>query len=222
MNNHELLVRSRKVIDEVMNSELKSHINKSLNPPSPFRGSGKIKLIILGQDPTVHDPEHRKKLKTVLLLDQPGRLRNYALSICKGLGIDLDENVYATNLLKNFFQEPPDKRRTLDPEFFGKAAAYWIPLLKEEIAEFENAPLLPLGEPVLNSLVKGPKHTLIRNFWGYEGPGHYGRNFGYIKPAENVLSRLIFPFPHLPGLSHPIYRQQMAGYLRFMKMHLIS
>ena len=49
----------------------------SLTPPDPFRGRGKIKLIILGQDPTVQDPEYKKKIKVTLLLNQPGGLWRY-------------------------------------------------------------------------------------------------------------------------------------------------
>ena len=128
--------------------------------------------------------------------------------------------IYDTNLLKNFFTVPPDTMRKKDPEFFQKAADYWIPLLKEEIEEFENVPVLPLGEPVLNCLTKSPDRVLIRNYWGYEGPAQYGQNFGYIKPTENVLSRVVFPFPHLPGLRHRFYRQQMDGYLAFMKEYI--
>ena len=220
MDNHELSFQTRKVINQLASSEIGSYINTSLTPPDPFRGRGTIRLIILGQDPTVRDPEQRRKLKTVLLLDQPGRLRTYVQSACKALDIELDGNVYATNLLKNFFRDPPDTMRKKDPQFFEKAAAYWIPLLKDEIKEFENVPILPLGESVLNSLTNAPDKVLIRNYWGYEGPGQYGRNFGYLERTENLLSRVVFPFPHLPGLSHKFYRQQMNGYLGFMKKHI--
>ena len=134
--------------------------------------------------------------------------------------LDVDENIYATNLLKNFFTIPPDSMREKDPQFFQKAADYWIPLLKEEIKEFEKVPILPLGEPVLNCLVESPDWVLIRNYWGYEGPAQYGQNFGYIKQTENILSRIIFPFPHIPALTHKFYRQQMNGYLAFMKKHI--
>lgn len=174
MNNHELSIQTRRVIHKLAPSEISSYIDASLAPPEPFRGEGKIRLIILGQDPTVRDPEHRKKLKTVLLLDQPGRLRRYVQNVCKGLNIDLGENVYATNLLKNFFTVRPDIMRKKDPQFFGKAAGYWIPLLKEEIEEFENVPVLTLGEPVLNSLTNSPDRALIRYYWGFEAPGKYG------------------------------------------------
>jgi hypothetical protein len=137
------------------------------------------------------------------------------------LDIDLDENIYATNLLKNFFTRPADRINKEDPQFYQKAADYWIPLLGEEIEEFENVPILPLGEPVLNCLTTSSDWVLIRNYWGYEGPGQYGRNFGYMKPEENVLGRVVFPFPHLPGLSHKIYGgHQMDGYLAFMKRYI--
>lgn len=96
----------RKVIDKLKRSEISSYIDTSLTPPDPFRGSGKIRLIILGQDPTVQDPEYRKKIKVTLLLNQPGGLRTYLEKVCKVLDIDLDENIYATNLLKNFFTVP--------------------------------------------------------------------------------------------------------------------
>lgn len=210
----------RKVIDKLKRSEISSYIDTSLTPPDPFRGRGKIRLIVLGQDPTVQNPEYRKKIKVTLLLNQPGGLRTYLEKVCKALDIDLDENIYATNLLKNFFTVPPDTLRKKDPQFFRKAADHWIPLLKEEIKEFENVPILPLGEPVLNCLTISPDWVLIRNYWGYEGPAQYGQNFGYIKPSGNELSRVVFPFPHIPGLRHKFYRQQINGYLAFMKEHI--
>jgi len=203
-------------------SEIVPYIDASLTPPIPFRGKGKIKLIILGQDPTVHNPEHRKGIKVTLLLDQQGNLKRYFENICNGLDIDLEENIYATNLLKNFFTIPPDIKRKEDPQFLQKAAEYWIPLLKEEIKEFENIPVLTLGEPVLNCLIKTQDEVLIRYSWGFEGPGQYREKFGYVNPTENVLNRIIFPFPHLPGLKHKIYKQQMDGYLAFMKCGFLN
>jgi len=219
MNINELSIEVRRVIEKLASSEISSYIDSSLTPPDPFRGRRKIRLIILGQDPTVQKPEYRKKIKVTLLLNQPGGLRTYLEKVCKALNIDLDENIYATNLLKNFFIVPPDSMRKEDLQFFRKAADYWIPLLKEEIKEFENVPILPLGEPVLNCLTKSPDWELIRNYWGYEGPAQYGQNFDYIKPAENVLSRVVFPFPHIPGLRFKIYKQNMDGYLEFMKLN---
>ena len=220
MDKNQLSFEVKKVIDTLGCSEIASYIDQSLIPPDPFRGRGEIKLLVLGQDPTVHNPEHRKKLKVTLLLNQPGRLRRYMKDVCNGLDLDLDENVYATNLLKNFFTVPPDSLRKTKTGFFKKAADYWIPLLRDELEEFKNVPVLPLGEPVLNCLTKSPEGVLIRNYWGYEGPEQYGPNFSYIEPTENILSRIIFPFPHLPGMSHKLYQQQFDPYLAFMKKHM--
>ena len=111
MNDNELSIEARKVIDKLVSSEISSYIDTSLTPPNPFRGRSKIRLIILGQDPTVQDPEYREKIKVTLLLNQPGGLRTYLEKVCKALDIDLDENIYATNLLKNFFTVPPDTMR---------------------------------------------------------------------------------------------------------------
>jgi len=210
----------RKIIEELKASEIRSYIDTTLSPPKSFCGSGNIRLIILGQDPTVQNPKYREKIKVTLLLNQPGSLRRYMENICQALDFDLDKNIYATNLLKNFFTILPDKILKTDQQFTQKAAVYWISLLKKEIEEFEDVPILTLGEPVLNCLTKSPTEVLIRNYWGFEGKGEYGQKFDYIKPSENVLSRVIFPFPHIPGLSHKIYRQQMSGYLKFMKQHI--
>jgi len=206
-----------KIIGEIRDPEIEPRVDKHHAPPGPFRGRGKIRLVILGQDPTVKKPEDRLGVKVTLCLDQQGRLTTYVKKVCHALDLELDQNIYATNLLKNFFDVPPDTLRKANPLFFQKAASYWIPLLKEEIAEFENVPILPLGEPVLNCLTNSPGGVLIRDYWGYEAPGIYGKKFGYIKPSENILSRVLFPFPHLPGLTHPLYYGQMEGYLAFMK-----
>jgi len=220
MDKNQLSFEVKKVIDTLGCSEIASYIDQSLIPPDPFRGRGEIKLLVLGQDPTVHNPKHRKKLKVTLLLNQPGRLRRYMEDVCNGLDLDLDENVYATNLLKNFFTVPPDSLSKTKPEFFRKAADYWIPLLRDELEEFKNVPVLPLGKPVLNCLTKNPEWDLIRNYWGFEGPGQYGPNFSCIEPTENILSRVIFPFPHLPGRARKIFQQQFDSYLAFMKKHM--
>jgi hypothetical protein len=44
MNNNELMIEVRKVIDKLARSEIGSYIDMSLAPPDPFRGRGKIWL----------------------------------------------------------------------------------------------------------------------------------------------------------------------------------
>ena len=56
MNKTELLIKIRKVIEGVTKSEIGAYVDASLDPPQPFRGSGEIRLIVVGQDPTVQDP----------------------------------------------------------------------------------------------------------------------------------------------------------------------
>ncbi|MFC2065064.1 hypothetical protein ACFLXB_08215 [Chloroflexota bacterium] len=217
MNELDLASEIEQITDNLIRSQYKPFIDGSINAPVPFRGEGEIKLIILGQDPTVQNPEYRKKIKVTLLLNQPGGLRNYLGNICNGLGINLDKNVYATNLLKNFFTKPPDQIRKEKSEFMQLVAAYWIPLLIKEISVFPNIPVLTLGEPILNCLLKTSDRVLIRNYWGYKGPALYDENFYFIPSEENVLNRSIFPFPHIHGLKKKLYMSQIGGYVKFMR-----
>jgi hypothetical protein len=217
MNKLDLASEIEQITDNLIKSQYGSFIDGRFTAPVPFRGTGDIKLIILGQDPTVKDPEYRKKIKVTLLLNQPGGLRTYLGNICSGLGINLDKNIYATNLLKNFFTKPPDQIRKENSDFMQLVSAYWIPLLIKEISEFPNIPVLTLGEPVLNCLLKTSDWMLIRNYWGYIGPALYGENFSFISSEENVLNRNIFPFPHIHGQKHKFYLSQIGGYLKFMR-----
>ena len=217
MNELDLASEIEQITDNLIKSQHKSFIDGSIHAPVPFQGKGDIKLIILGQDPTVQNPKYRKNIKVTLLLNQPGGLRTYLENICNGLGINLEKNVYATNLLKNFFTKPPDQIRKENFDFMHLVAAYWIPLLIKEISVFPNIPVLTLGEPVLNCLLKTPDWVLIRNYWGYKGPALYDENFNFISSEENVLNRNIFPFPHIHGLKHKFYLSQIAGYVKFMR-----
>ena len=220
MDEFDLANQIKRITQNLLGSEFRSFIDEKIKAPVPFCGNGDIKIIIVGQDPTVQDPEYRKMIKVTLLLDQSGGLRTYLGRICDGLSISLDKNVYATNLLKNFFTKPPDQIRKEYPEFLNQISSYWIPLLIQEIAEFPGIPVLTLGEPILNCLTKTPDWVLIRNYWGYIGPGKYGENFRWITAEANVLNRTILPFPHIHGIRHKFYRSQMNGYIKFLKRSL--
>ena len=60
------------------------------------------------------NPDSRRRIRTVLNLNKSGALRNYLSRVCEGLGLNLDENLYATNYLKNFFVSPPTKIAEID------------------------------------------------------------------------------------------------------------
>lgn len=73
----------------------------------PYKGDGEIKLVIIGQDPTVRNPESRESIAFTLNLDKKGSaLYKYVKHICRILDITID-NVYATNLFKYFYSNTP-------------------------------------------------------------------------------------------------------------------
>lgn len=73
----------------------------------PFIGKDEIKLVVIGQDPTVRNPKSRKSVTCTLNLNkQNSALYRYIKRLCDGLGITM-ENVYATNLFKYFYSIPP-------------------------------------------------------------------------------------------------------------------
>lgn len=220
MEYKQLSQSTKKITQELYKSSLGHYIDMSLTAPLPFRGVGEIRLIVLGQDPTIQNAKYRSYIRTTLLLDQPGHLKNYLQRIGRGLGIELESNVYATNLLKNFFITPPDQIRKKHPEFLQQISIYWIPLLLEEISVFPNIPILTLGEPVINCLMKKMGWVLIRNYWGYEGPGNYNEDFKICMPEDNILERIIFPFPHIHGLQKHFYNIQMEKYIDYIKTNV--
>lgn len=220
MDGQELAKRITETTKVMKSSEIKNFIDKTgLVAPIPFRGKGKIELIILGQDPTVRKMKHREEIKVTLLLDQEkGRLPNYLRGICRKLGLDLDQSVYATNILKNYFTDRPDQMEKNHPGLIRKAFSFWKDLLLEELSEFKDVPVITLGEPVLSCFMKDP--VLIRYYWGYEGPAKYGKIMTHVPPDKNELRRHIFPFPHIHGLGHKLYRKSLDNYAKYMRDNL--
>jgi uracil-DNA glycosylase len=204
------------------NPSLACYINASLPIPKVFVGDGEIKLIVLGQDPTVKNPESRKTITTVLNLDKGGSLRKYLGDVCSELEIDLDHNVYVTNLLKNFFIVPPTQISPIDVfEVFGDI---WLPFLREELSVFPNIPVLTLGEPLLSVLVVEGVNAQVRYYWEYRRDWQTNppASFRCIAPAENRLGRKLFPFPHQPSLRKKFYAQNLASYIQYMRQELES
>ena len=196
---------------------LSRYIDASYPIPQPFQGTGEIKLIVLGQDPTVKDAKARAKIKTVLNLDKNGSVRAYLSGLSQKLGVDLQQNVYATNVYKNFFIAPPTQIKDID--IFKTFLPAWLPILKNEMAQYEGVPVVILGEPILKALVKGNAPRQLKEYWGYTPEWKTGR-FGspsHIKPDENFLGRTIYPFPHQPALRIPFYKKRMDDYIAYLK-----
>jgi hypothetical protein len=210
--------KSKKVLDRLLsNPRLSRFVNCNLSVPEVHQGTGEIKLIILGQDPTVKNARERAKITKVLNLNWSGALRIYLSKICTGLGIDLDKNVYATNYFKNFFIAPPTQIHEID--IFKEFSPTWLPLFLEEIAQFPRVPVLSLGEPLLGTIVKGEAVPCVRHYWGYTSNWRLGEigMLHYLQPEENVLCRIIFPFPHQPSINKLFYRTHFERYAAFVK-----
>jgi uracil-DNA glycosylase len=122
------------------------------------------------------------------------------------------ENVYATNLFKYFYTIPPAGtmkvlRNHLEPN---------LELLKQELSEYKNIPVITLGEPVLQLLTN--EKAKVREYWGYDkNSGRTNGNFTFSSSKENNLDYVIFPFCHQPSLRKNFYKDTLMDYIKFMK-----
>lgn len=203
---------------ETLRQKLKAEKDFDYNPIDlsypvipPFRGNGEIKLIILGQDPTIRNVASRKKITCTLNLDKNNSLKTYVNRICGELGITID-NVYATNLFKYFYTERPAK--TI--EVLIKHLQPNLDLLQRELSEFKNIPVITLGEPVLQLITN--EYEKVREFWDYNKKTKTtGGRFTYSEAKDNQLNRDFFPFPHQPSIRKEFYKNTLTYYLQFMK-----
>lgn len=105
-------------------SALGRYVDSKLCIPRSFQGTGPIKLVLLGQDPTVKRESARATIRTVLNLDREVNLRRYVARICLGLGLKLEKHVYATNYVKSFFVRPPTQIREID--VLSESSRWWL------------------------------------------------------------------------------------------------
>jgi uracil-DNA glycosylase len=182
---------------------LSCYVDAELHIPQPYVGSKEIKLVIIGQDPTVQNPERRKEIGVALGLDSSKPLRRFLSVLCTGLGCTLD-NVYATNAAKCFFRDPPTtvfKRDEVD--VLERSADWWLPLLREELAQFPMATVVSLGQPVLSMLVKRDYPRILRHYWGYKqgwkskAEKGWSPTFRAIESSASTVDRHIWPYIHL-------------------------
>lgn len=180
--------------------------------PVPKIGKGPIKIIFIGQDPTVKRKESRDKIKTVLNLDKRNSLYRYLHDIAKGLHCDIEENIYATNLLKCFYEVPP----ATIPNFVKLQTPYWIDLLKFELKQYPDAKIITLGEPLLQSLTFNGS-TKVKDYWGYKGKNQADTTqFNYCRANNNLLERIFFPLPHQPSIRKEFYKNYLEKYIDFV------
>ena len=220
-----LMKQSRDVV-EVLKADavIGNYIDDTLPVPRPFVGTGDIRLVIFGQDPTVDEMSTRLKITTVLMLDQKGsNLHRFLAGICTGLGISLDENVYATNVCKNFFTAPPKNVTATD--LIGLSWPNWRPLLVEELARFPMAAILTLGKPILQVLVRDPAVKDLKHYWGHVGSKAVKEHGEYrlVEIQHSTLGRPFFPFPHITNIrATELYRTHRDNYLSFVRKSLVG
>lgn len=214
------ILKASKEIRDKLKRELdfkENPIDDTLDPIKPFLGKGEIKVIIIGQDPTIKNKKRREKITCTLNLDKNGALKKYIEEyICFGLGITL-ENVYATNIFKYFYMKPPAKTFHIMKNHLNEN----LNLLIKELDQFRNATIITLGEPVLQLLVE--TGSRVRSFWDYnKGTKTSDGDFLFSLGRENLLSRDFFPFPHQPSLRQVFYRNHIFQYIEFVKNKMRS
>jgi hypothetical protein len=208
-----LIINAENVRDELKRSIdfSENSIDVKLPAIKQFIGRETVKLIVLGQDPTIKNPNTRKNITCTLNLDKENSLKRYISGICEGLNITI-ENVYATNLFKYFYSIPP--AQTLDVLYAHLKPN--LELLNEELSQYKAIPIITLGEPVLQ-LLTNPK-AKVREYWDYNPKtGESNGNFTYSKANENKLGRDFFPFPHQPSIRKRFYNSTINDYIRIVK-----
>jgi hypothetical protein len=220
----DLMLRSKEVVRSLAGDvALKPYIDADSPLPRPFLGSGEIRLVILGQDPTVENLATRKKVTTVLMLDGKGHLPRFLSSVCERLGYSL-ENLYATNVSKNFFRETPTQiKGQTGIDVVGLTNPRWLPLLQGELSWFPKAAVLTLGEPILRSLVRPCYSQDVKTYWGYQREW-LRKGFESFKPVtaeQSLIDRKFFPFVHLntnrKSRGGAFYQARCGDYLDFIR-----
>lgn len=187
--------------------------NDFILPYSKANTISDVKLIFIGQDPTVRRKESRSDINVTLNLDKENSLKAYLNKVCGILQIDIEKEVYATNLYKCFFNFPPADDQTILIRHFK----VWIDLLIHELTVFKNPIVITLGEPLINQII----HTnskQVKYYWDYIGQTKSGDNFKCNESFENYLQRRIYPIAHQPTWGgNKFYKTYLNDYLEFIK-----
>ena len=169
--------------------ELKSNfpelIDTSHELPGPFTGTGKIKAVILGADPThIIDGLPRKISKVFDLDDEKspywkGIKKN--LNTIEGLSMD---NIHVENLCRNYFSCETSKNKS----WVEIARNYWAPFLRDELDKkySKDIPVLITTQFILFAiLAEGQQKMNAETIY---------KSNKFFKPAENLLNRDVFAF----------------------------
>ena len=189
-------------------------------PYSKAESISKVKLVIIGQDPTIQNEKEISKKRqreitsTLDLNNENGNLRKYCKLISQLLGFDIDKDVYATNLCKCVFKEKPAYNGILD-----KHSKQWIPLLKKELNVFSDKVIfVTFGQPLIKQLITSNK-TEVKYYWNYVGNTESNLNFKCCESNDNCLQQRLYPLPHQPTWSrgrNGFYYKYLTDFLNFI------
>lgn len=187
--------------------------NDFILPFSKADKTSKIKLVFIGQDPTVRREESRGKINVTLNLDKENSLKTYLKKVCETLEIDLGNEVYTTNLYKCFFKFPPADDQTILTRQFKN----WMDFLINELTVFKNSIFITLGEPLINQLIH-LNSKKVNYYWDYIGQTKSGKKFKFNEPFENYLQKRIYPIAHQPTWNrNEFYKTYLSDYLEYIK-----
>lgn len=117
---------------------------RSLRVKPFFKPGGPFRLMLVGQDPTIEKSPER--VNHVLMLDEPGRPLSRWL---RGLLAESYDRatLYATNVVKCSFSQPPSKMKVGGLPFLRPYARNCKRYLVQEISRYRPSLVLTLGEP---------------------------------------------------------------------------
>lgn len=190
--------------------------------PTPHLGRGEVRLVIVGQDPTVQEEAAIQRIGTVLNLDRRGPLLTFVEGYCERLGVSLD-NVYATNACKSHFTLRPTEIRDAEGvDVLALPAPYWLPILHRELALFPRATVISLGQPVLSMLVREGFSREVKDNRGYHRRWREGRTnpMRSVLAEESTVERQFFPFVHQPSFHSrrsEFYPARLDDYAAFVR-----
>ena len=114
-------------------------------------------------------------------------------------------------VLKLNQMQKENKNKTI----ISKYVEYWLPVLEEEIKEYEDVPILTLGQPILKFLVNEDVKNELKFYWGYNSENS-NRDFKIIEKNDNKLNRIIIPFPHVTTKNNSFYKDEFDNYCEFI------
>jgi hypothetical protein len=149
------IAMTEKQILETLLSDYPDKVHPRYPFPEPYKGSGEIKAIILGADPTRIVKDQPLPFNMVFELDNDKS--PYFRSIRKNIDL-LDglsmENIYAQNLCRNYF----NKETSANKAWVDIARNYWSGFLAKELDSMftPSVPVLITTEFILKAcIIKG-------------------------------------------------------------------